>query len=347
MNIVVTTLNAEEDPSEFLSECRPSRIKLLKCTIVPGENDDAAHLVCSPKAFAAYHHRLTHLPFPTTVVAETEDDIYDTYAMVGPNGGFRQAQRHRSGDERTHHPSRPGRRVGAGPAAVISLALRSAGASTTPGSRPWGAWLPSSRSKASTERGSPRLCALRRATRSCGDDIAASLHARRAACGRRAGAKAASGLLSTRERSRHERSGREFLRQGPRWCSIAPSPALWRTGPLSEARWLRARAPSQGPAAPRPHRRARGGRVAATPATPRPWNRGDRRGTATGDRRRVSRARAAGLPSARDDGRGREWQRRNGGGHDRQPVARHDADRPTRQVARHRCVGPITGPQVR
>lgn len=92
MNIVVTALNAHEDPSAFLAECAPARIKLLKCTIVPGENDDAAHLVCTPDEFDAYRDRLARLPFPTTVVAETEDDIYDTYAMIGPDGGFRQSR---------------------------------------------------------------------------------------------------------------------------------------------------------------------------------------------------------------------------------------------------------------
>lgn len=101
MNIVVTALNAHEDPSAFLAECAPARIKLLKCTIVPGENDDAAHLACTPAAFAAYCKRLARLPFPTAVVAETEDDLYDTYAMVGPNGGFRQA---RSTGLVTSHP---------------------------------------------------------------------------------------------------------------------------------------------------------------------------------------------------------------------------------------------------
>lgn len=92
INIVVTTLNADEDPSSFLAECAPSRIKLLKCTLVPGENDDAGDLVCTRAAFETYAYRLRVLEPGITVVAETEEDIFDTYAMIGPNGGFRQSR---------------------------------------------------------------------------------------------------------------------------------------------------------------------------------------------------------------------------------------------------------------
>jgi radical S-adenosyl methionine domain-containing protein 2 len=93
VNIVVTSVNADEDPSEWLAHLHPARVKLLQCCIVPGENDDAEHLRCPDDAFAAYHSRLAHLSEAgIIVVAERSGDLLDSYAMVDPLGRFRQAR---------------------------------------------------------------------------------------------------------------------------------------------------------------------------------------------------------------------------------------------------------------
>lgn len=93
INIVVTALNAQEDPSEWLARLRPERVKLLQCCIVPGENDDAAHLRCPDEAFEEYRARAARLgSVGVTVVAERSGELMDSYAMVDPLGRFRQAR---------------------------------------------------------------------------------------------------------------------------------------------------------------------------------------------------------------------------------------------------------------
>lgn len=93
INIVVTALNAHEDPSAWLARLRPERVKLLQCCIVPGENDDAAHLRCPDEAFEGYHARTAHLAdLGVKVVAERSDELLDSYAMIDPLGRFRQAR---------------------------------------------------------------------------------------------------------------------------------------------------------------------------------------------------------------------------------------------------------------
>lgn len=94
INLVVTSLNVEEDPSDWLLSLQPERVKLLQCCILPGENDDAGHLRCDADSFERYRARLTRLEAAgVTVVAEREDDLLDSYAMVDPLGRFRQGRR--------------------------------------------------------------------------------------------------------------------------------------------------------------------------------------------------------------------------------------------------------------
>ncbi len=93
VNIVVTSLNAREDPSQWLAALKPERVKLLQCCIVPGENDDAENLRCDADAFEHYAARVRSLEScGTRVIAETSDDLLDSYAMVDPLGRFRQAR---------------------------------------------------------------------------------------------------------------------------------------------------------------------------------------------------------------------------------------------------------------
>lgn len=93
INMVITSLNVHEDPSAWLRELRPERVKLLQCCIVPGENDDAAHLRCDRAAFDAYHARVdAENRDRMTIVAESSEDLLDSYAMIDPRGRFRQAR---------------------------------------------------------------------------------------------------------------------------------------------------------------------------------------------------------------------------------------------------------------
>lgn len=92
MNIVVTSKNVHEDPSTWLLRCKPERVKLLQCCIVPGENDDAIALQCDAEAFTEYQTRLAGLAESgIKVVAERSEDLLDSYAMIDPRGRFRQA----------------------------------------------------------------------------------------------------------------------------------------------------------------------------------------------------------------------------------------------------------------
>jgi radical S-adenosyl methionine domain-containing protein 2 len=92
INIVVTSLNAEEDPTPLLLALYPDRIKLLVCGIRPGENDDAEYLRCPPEQFAAYCKRVAVLDqYGITVVAEDEEDQLGSYAMIDPAGCFYQS----------------------------------------------------------------------------------------------------------------------------------------------------------------------------------------------------------------------------------------------------------------
>lgn len=92
LNIVVNAMNALEDPTEWISALRPQRIKLLQCTVIPGENDDAAPLAISTEVFEKYAARLQRLSaLGITVVAEPSASLIDSYAMIDPLGRFRQS----------------------------------------------------------------------------------------------------------------------------------------------------------------------------------------------------------------------------------------------------------------
>lgn len=93
LNVVVTAQNVHEDPTEWLRGLAPERVKLLQCAIIPGENDDAEWMRCSREDFARYAARAQGLNAEgITVVAETSEDLLDSYAMVDPKGQFRQAR---------------------------------------------------------------------------------------------------------------------------------------------------------------------------------------------------------------------------------------------------------------
>lgn len=93
INVVVSRANVHEDPSEFLAALRPKRVKLLQCSIVGGENDDARDLACDDSDFRAYVKRVRRIESDDLcVVAEAAAEMHDSYAMIDPDGCFRQAR---------------------------------------------------------------------------------------------------------------------------------------------------------------------------------------------------------------------------------------------------------------
>lgn len=91
VNLVVTSLNWQEDPSEFLKRLRPTRVKALACGIRPEENPDAHWLTCTKDQFEQYLHRLDVLrDSGITVSADSEFDQLGSYAMIDPEGRFFQ-----------------------------------------------------------------------------------------------------------------------------------------------------------------------------------------------------------------------------------------------------------------
>lgn len=91
LNITVTRRNAHEDPRPLIRAVRPEKVKLFQMLLVAGENDDAAHLVCEPAAFAAYADRARTLAAEgIEVVVEDNEAMDGSYAMVDPMGRFYQ-----------------------------------------------------------------------------------------------------------------------------------------------------------------------------------------------------------------------------------------------------------------
>lgn len=87
LNVVVSALNAHEDPVPFVRECRPERMKLLQLLLVAGENDRAAGLCCSEAEFLAYSERVQVLrDAGVEVVSEKNDDMAGSYLMIDPRG---------------------------------------------------------------------------------------------------------------------------------------------------------------------------------------------------------------------------------------------------------------------
>ncbi|MCZ6692031.1 MAG: viperin family antiviral radical SAM protein [Planctomycetota bacterium] len=91
LNIVVTALNADEDPTEFIRALRPERVKLLQMLPVKGENDDAKDLICPDDAFEGYVSRVRPLEAEgIEIVVENNEDMDGSYAMLDPQGRFFQ-----------------------------------------------------------------------------------------------------------------------------------------------------------------------------------------------------------------------------------------------------------------
>lgn len=90
VNTVVTALNAGEDMSALIARLRPERWKILQVLPVEGQNSGRLDgLICSPEAFRAFVERHRDLERQgVRLVAEENEDMRGSYAMVDPAGRF-------------------------------------------------------------------------------------------------------------------------------------------------------------------------------------------------------------------------------------------------------------------
>ncbi|MBI5529372.1 MAG: radical SAM protein [Deltaproteobacteria bacterium] len=107
VNTVVTTLNCMEDMTPFVQAMKPDgRWKVFQVLPIQGQNDGKVeNLLVAPESFSAFVDR--HRPaFGATLVAETNDMMKGSYAMIDPVGRFFDDTRGR------HHYSEPIPQVG-------------------------------------------------------------------------------------------------------------------------------------------------------------------------------------------------------------------------------------------
>lgn len=90
LNTVVTALNWQEDMSEFVRRFAPQRWKVFQVLRVVGQNDGMVEpLLISARQFEAFVARHAHLAAEGfEAVAEDNDAMTDSYAMIDPLGRF-------------------------------------------------------------------------------------------------------------------------------------------------------------------------------------------------------------------------------------------------------------------
>lgn len=89
LNITVTRANEAEDPSDFIRQVLPERVKVLEMLSVAGENDAASGLAPKPGAFDQYVSRI-RVPSSVCLVRESAEMSDGSYAMIDPEGRFYQ-----------------------------------------------------------------------------------------------------------------------------------------------------------------------------------------------------------------------------------------------------------------
>jgi radical S-adenosyl methionine domain-containing protein 2 len=93
VNHVVTRKNLNEDLTELFTAMKPDRLKIFRVMPVQGENaEDSRPLLISDHDFHCYVHRMRRtlseaLP-DCNIVAENNDEMRGSYAMVSPDGRF-------------------------------------------------------------------------------------------------------------------------------------------------------------------------------------------------------------------------------------------------------------------
>ena len=90
LNTVVTSVNTHDDMSELVKILRPHRWKIFRVLRIVGENDGRVEpLLISPNHFEDYMtlHRRSLQDFQEiNIVAEDNEDMLGTYAMIDPQG---------------------------------------------------------------------------------------------------------------------------------------------------------------------------------------------------------------------------------------------------------------------
>ena len=90
LNTVVTSVNAHDDMSELVKILRPHRWKIFRVLRIVGENDGRVEpLLIDEEQFNEYmtrHRRLLHGLQGCQIVAEDNEDMLGTYAMIDPQG---------------------------------------------------------------------------------------------------------------------------------------------------------------------------------------------------------------------------------------------------------------------
>lgn len=87
LNTVVTALNWREDMSEFVRQVQPERWKVFQVLPVGGQNDGAVDdLLIDRAQFRAFVDRHAALPANLAPIAEDNDAMTASYAMIDPLG---------------------------------------------------------------------------------------------------------------------------------------------------------------------------------------------------------------------------------------------------------------------
>jgi radical S-adenosyl methionine domain-containing protein 2 len=88
INTVISAANVHEDFVPFIQRAQPIRWKILQCTQIKGENSrNFANWEVSELKFRDFLKRHEKLS-AVSLVPETQEEIYSSYAMIAPNGTF-------------------------------------------------------------------------------------------------------------------------------------------------------------------------------------------------------------------------------------------------------------------
>lgn len=89
VNTVVNSYNSQEDMGDFLLELKPERWKIFQALPVAGQNDNSFEdCRIEDELFQAFLERHLHLSDLLGMVAEDNEDMRGSYAMVDPAGRF-------------------------------------------------------------------------------------------------------------------------------------------------------------------------------------------------------------------------------------------------------------------
>lgn len=89
INTVVSAANWQEDLSTFIRMAKPERWKLFQVLPIAGQNDEhIGQFTISAPQFQSFVQRHAPLKESIKIIAESNDLMTSTYAMIGPAGRF-------------------------------------------------------------------------------------------------------------------------------------------------------------------------------------------------------------------------------------------------------------------